>query len=254
LADKVSLLLFFLFEGAIVMSAIPKRKAKVRTNSVQAGQETPPSHEEAAEKLWAARGAEDVFFQREAQITWWSVLGGIAVAALLTELDSVPLAFKLGNWYVALYFLATCLVIVTSWVQTAWGSLILKWPLSISTSLSLFFLGLSLSVAALNITQPAVWYAAMSVVLLTGLYNQRVFSKNHAWIAFSPELVEQARASAWIYAGMTAFAIAYTVYLVLRPSVPAEVVGGMIAFVVSVFTLLRQHLEMTEEKQKMGIA
>lgn len=236
------------------MSNIPTRRSKVRRNAVQRGKNTPPFREESGEKLWAARGAEDVFFQREAQITWWSVLGGIAVAALLTKLDSLPLAFKLGQWHIALYFLATCLVIINSWVQTAWGSLILKWPISISTSVSLFFLGISLSVAALNITQPVIWYAAMSVVLLTGLFNQVVFSKNRAWIALSTELVDQVRASAWMYIGMTVFAIVCTIYLVLRPGLLAEMSGGIVAFVVSVLALLRQHLEMVEEKRKMGIA
>lgn len=236
------------------MSRIPVRKSKARRHTAQGGKETPAFNEESGEKLWVARGAEDVFFQREAQITWWSVLGGIAVAALLTELDSLPLAFRLGQWHIALYFLSTCLVIVNSWVQTAWGSLILKWPISISTSLSLFFLGIALAVAALNITQPVVWYAAMSVVLLTGLFNQVVFSKSNAWVAFSAELVDQTHTSAWMYVGMTGFAIAYTLYLALRPSALAEVSGAVIAFLVSVFTLIRQHLEMVEEKRKMGIA
>jgi hypothetical protein len=126
----------------------------------------------------------------------------MAVAALLTELDSVPLGVEAGRWGVALYFLATCLVIVNSWVQTARASLILKWPISISTSLSLFFLGLSLSVASLNVTQTTTWHAAMSVVLLTGLFNQQVFTKNHAWIAFPPELVDRAHARAWMYVDM----------------------------------------------------
>lgn len=236
------------------MNNITKRKSKVRTTELKGEKQTPLLKKDSADRLWVARGAEDVFFQREAQITWWSVLGGIAVAALLTKLDAVPLAFKAGQWHVALYFLATCLVIVNSWVQTAWGSLILKWPISISTSLSLFFLGIALAVAALNITQPMLWYAAMSVVLLTGIFNQVVFSKNHAWVAFSAELVDQTRMSAWIYVGMTGFAVAYTIYLALRPSIIAEMIGAIIGFLVSVFTLIRQHLEMTEEKRKMGIA
>lgn len=235
------------------MSNIPKHRSKVRRNTSRKGT-SPSFNEESAEKLWLARGAEDVFFQREAQITWWSVLGGIAVAALLTELDSVPRGIEAGRWDVGLYFLATCLVIVNSWVQTAWASLILKWPISISTSLSLFFLGLSLSVAALNITEPAIWYAAMSVVLLTGLFNQVVFTKNDAWVALSPDLIVQTRASARIYVAMTLFAMAYTAYLAVGPNLTAEMGGGIIAFLVALFTLIRQHLEMVEEKHRMGIA
>lgn len=236
------------------MSNIQKRTPKVRRYVVRRRENTPPFDEETTEKLWVRRGAEDVAFQREAQVTWWSVLGGIAVAALLTEMDSLPVAFRSGRWYLALYFLSTCLVIVNSWVQTAWGSLILKWPLSLSTSTSLFFLGISLSVAGLNITRPAVWYAAMSVVLLTGLYNQLVFSKNHAWVALSADLLRKVNASAWMYVGMTVFGIASSIYLALRPSPGAETGWGITAFVITVLTLIRQHFEMTEEKHRMGIA
>ena len=235
------------------MSTMQRRKPKVRRYVVR--RETNPSFDqESAERLWLKRGAEDVAFQREAQITWWSVLGGIAVAALLTELDSVSLAFQSGKWYVPLYFLSTCLVIVNSWVQTAWGSLILKWPISISTSMSLFVLGLSMSVAALNITQPAIWYAAMTVVLLTGLFNQLVFSKNHAWVALSTDLVGRVHASVWMYVGMTVFGVASSIYLALRPSTRAEMGWAMIAFVITVVTLVRQHVEMTIEKPRMRIA
>ena len=236
------------------MSTLPKRNPKTRRHIVRRGKDVPLFNEASTEKLWVRRGAEDVAFQREAQVTWWSVLGGIAVAALLTELDSLPVAFRSGRWYVALYFLSTCLVIVNSWVQTAWGSLILKWPLSISTSISLFFLGISMSVAALNITRPALWYAAMSVVLLTGLYNQLVFSKNHAWVALSADLVGKVHASAWMYVAMTVFGIVSSIYLALRPSPGAETGWGITAFVITVLTLIRQHFEMTEEKRRMGIA
>jgi hypothetical protein len=94
----------------------------------------------------------------------------------------------------------------------------------------------------------------MSVVLLTGLFNQLVFTKNHAWVALSPDLVVQTRASARIYVAMTLFAIVYTVYLAVGPSLAAEMGGGIIAFLVALFTLIRQHLEMVAEKHRMGIA
>ena len=111
-----------------------------------------------------------------------------------------------------------------------------------------------MSVAALNITRPAFWYAAMSVVLLTGLYNQLVFSKNHAWVALSADLVGKVHASAWMYVAMTVFGIVSSIYLALRPSPGAETGWGITAFVITVLTLIRQHFEMTEEKRRMGIA
>jgi len=41
--------------------------------------ESPPN------KLWTQRGDDDVAYQRQAQVTWWTLLGGIAVGALLTQ-------------------------------------------------------------------------------------------------------------------------------------------------------------------------
>ena len=33
-----------------------------------------------SDSLWTQRGIEDVYFLREAQVNFWSILGGIAVA------------------------------------------------------------------------------------------------------------------------------------------------------------------------------
>ncbi len=49
-----------------------------------------------SEKYWRIHGEEDVTFQRQAQVTWWSVLGGVAVAALLTQLE--PMIAAVREW------------------------------------------------------------------------------------------------------------------------------------------------------------
>jgi hypothetical protein len=70
---------------------------------------------------WQVRGIEDVYYQREAQVTWWTILGCIAAGALLTQLQDVVAQAQSGRWSPVLYFLATALIIVISWVQTVWG-------------------------------------------------------------------------------------------------------------------------------------
>ena len=47
---------------------------------------------------WISRGVDSVYYQRETQVAWWTILGGIAVAALLTEVDSVFLAVRNQRW------------------------------------------------------------------------------------------------------------------------------------------------------------
>ncbi len=236
------------------MSNPSRLKSNIRKKTRTQRRIISPGNENRSEKLWATRGVEDVFFQREAQVTWWSVLGGIAVAALLTKLDTLLLAFKLGERYLALYFLATCLVIINSWVQTAWGSLVLKWPISISTSISIFFQGLLMSIAALSITNPAIWYAAMTGVILTHLFNQLVFSKSHGWMAFPTEMIDQARANNWIYSILAVIGVSSSIYLALQPSVNAEIGFGIAAVLISIFALVKEHSSMNEEKRRMRIA
>jgi hypothetical protein len=236
------------------MGNLPDRRSKPGKKTLQPEQKNPLSSEEHREKLWAARGVEDVYFQREAQLTWWSVLGGIAVAALLTRLDSLPTEFKAGRWFIMLYFLSTCLVIINSWVQTAWGSLVLRWPISIPTSTSLFFQGIAMSVAALNINNPAIWYAAISLVLLTHLYNQWFFSRSRASSILPKELNDKVGKDTRIYPVMTIFGIGSSILLALQPVFIAELVLGIIALLLSIAALFLQHLVMTEAKRRLGVA
>jgi len=38
-------------------------------------------------RLWGTHGLDAVYFQREAQVNFWTVLGGLAMEALLTQLS-----------------------------------------------------------------------------------------------------------------------------------------------------------------------
>ncbi len=219
--------------------------------------ETPPkndnSQEKPVEKLWASRGVEDVYFQREAQVTWWTILGGIAVGAVLTRLESVPVAIRAGQWYVLIYLLATLLVIINSWVQTTWGSLVLRWPISIPTSLLIFFQGIAMSVAGLSINTPALWYSAISVVVITALLNQWSFSRTHAWDNLPEPLVIRAKTGIKIYGYICIFTFMMSVLLAFVSSQLLEMILSIIALLVALMALVWQHIGMTEEKRMMGI-
>lgn len=208
---------------------------------------------EAPERLWASHGLEDVYFQREAQVTWWTVLGGIAVAALLTELEEVFLSVNSERWYVLLYFAATLLVIVNSWVQTAWGSLVLKWPISIPTSLFLFFQGIAMSVAGLNVSKPSLWFGAIFFIMVTAILNQVSFSKSRAWVALPKEMVARAKIGILIYMLISLLTLGITIFLAFKPDVVFEIIFGFLALILSIMALIWQHIGMTEEKRRMQI-
>lgn len=70
-------------------------------------------------QLWKTHGEADVYFQREAQVNFWTVLGGLAMAALLTQCSLLLQEVLAGRWYLVLFLLASVLVLASSWVQTS---------------------------------------------------------------------------------------------------------------------------------------
>jgi len=220
--------------------------------NIKRGSPTPPGME-SKEKFWRIHGEEDVAFQRQAQVTWWSVLGGVAVAALLTQLEPLLAAVTNGKWYLILYFIATCFVMINSWVQTAWASIVLKWPILISTSIGLFFGVVSLSIAALNITRPAWWFAAIFFVAGFGVYNQLFFMKNRSWVTLTPGTITRARASIKIYGILLFILMIGAILLSVSPTPIMEVFWGVFAVAASILTLIWQDIGMKLEKKELGV-
>jgi len=65
------------------------------------GKQSAPARkrEDANLRLWAMHGEESVYFKREAQVNFWTVLGGLAMAALLTQLSPLLEQLRQGRWY-----------------------------------------------------------------------------------------------------------------------------------------------------------
>ena len=76
--------------------------------------------------LWSIHGVEDVHYQRAAQVNFWTVMGGLQTAALLTQTGIFWEQIQAGRWYLSLYLLDSLLVIALIWALSSWESLILK--------------------------------------------------------------------------------------------------------------------------------
>lgn len=206
-----------------------------------------------SEKYWRIHGEEDVSFQRQAQVTWWSVLGGVAVAALLTQLEPMVADVQSGKWYSLLFFIATCLIMINSWVQTAWASIVLKWPILISTSIGLFFGVVSLSIAALNITRPAYWFMAIFFVAGFGVYNQLFFMKNRSWVTLTPDTIKRARTSIIVYGFLLLILLVGATLLYLYPTSIMQKCWAVFALLASILMLVWQDIGMKLEKNELGV-
>lgn len=208
---------------------------------------------QSIDNLWSKRSEDDVAYQRQAQVTWWTLMGGIALAALLTQLDQLLSETRAGNWYYLLYFFATCFVIVNSWVQTAWGALVLRWPISVMSSLILFFGNLSLSIAALSVTNPSQWYGSISGVILFSVLMQFHFTQQHGRITLPPRAVQRARSNIFVYIVLMLFCLAMMVVLFLFSTQFIEFLFGIAAVILSSLALLWQHICMQEEKKALHL-
>jgi hypothetical protein len=204
-------------------------------------------------RLWASHGAEDVYFQREAQVNFWTVLGGLAMAALLTQLSPLMQEIHNSRWYLLLYLVASILVLATSWVETSWGSLVLKWEISIFTTVTMLFQMLAQSIQCLLITNPAGWLAATAGIILFALFNQYYFERSGAWKVFPAESIKRFRFNNTVYLVFMFVCLAGAYQLYRVPSQIAEMVWGFAIVILSILALYMQHKGMKQEKIELGI-
>jgi len=203
--------------------------------------------------LWATHGLEDVYFQREAQVNFWTVLGGLAMAALLTQLGPLLQELHKSRWHLLLYLVTSILVLANSWVQTSWGSLTLKWTISILSTIIMLFQMLAQSIQCLLITNPSAWFAATAGIILTSLVLQVYFEKSGAWVSRSPETIKRYKVVNSIYLGLVLICLAAAFQLFKYPSPLAETIWGFAALIFAVLALYLEHGTMQEEKKKLGI-
>jgi membrane-associated HD superfamily phosphohydrolase len=212
-----------------------------------------PSPDQAQLNWWKKRSEDDVTYQRQAQLTWWTLMGGIALGALLTQFESLLAETRMGNWHFFLYFFATCFVIINSWVQTAWGALVLCWPISVGSSLILFFNNLSCAIAALSITNPRRWMIGVAGVVLFAVLMQFYFKSKQGWIAFSPDGIQRAERGIVIYIGLFLLLLVMVALLTLFPSRWLEILFGVLALRISSLALYWQNLAMQQEKADLNM-
>ena len=204
-------------------------------------------------RLWTAHGVEDVYYQREAQVNFWTVLGGLAMAALLTQLSPLLHEIQQSRWYLPLFLVTSILILANSWVQTSWGSLVMKWPISIATTIFMLFQMLIQSIQCLLVTNPSGWLAATAGIILFALFNQFYFEKSGAWDVYSPESIKRYQFTNWVYLFLMLVCLAGAYQLYRYPSHIAEMVWGFVSLFFSIMALYMQYTGMKVEKKNLGI-
>ena len=202
---------------------------------------------------WQQRGPEAAYFQREAQVNFWTVLGGLAAGALLTQIAPLFQEIVAGRWYLLLYAVSTLLIIVNSWVQAAWGSLAMRWRLTTAGTLVYFLSTFTLSLLSLSITRPAVWAAMTGSQLVFALLNQYVFKCTGAWEDYSRATLDRIRLVNWTYFIWILMAFGAAAQMNWLPSRRSEIIWGFIVLISASAALYLQHRGMEAERKELGI-
>jgi hypothetical protein len=206
-----------------------------------------------SDSLWTQRGIEDVYFQREAQVNFWSILGGIAVAALLTQIPDLIKEIKAGYWHYILYTITAFNVITNSWVQNLWGSLVVKVRVSmIQTYLYLLnFIGIC--IISLFITDPVIFFSVGAAFMLSAILIQVYIMKTDRWSTFTVERVRGIKIVIWLYLVLMVILICAAAQLYWLPSKTSEIIWGIFIFLSSIGFVVAQHFGMEQERKEMGI-
>lgn len=203
--------------------------------------------------LWVQHGIDDVFYQRDAQVNLWTVMGGIAVAALLTQMNNLVVEIQSGHWYLLLYFLTSVALITNSWVMNLWGGLVLKVQVTILHTFLLLLNFLCLSIVCLQVTNPQIFFAALGFLLLFLLLIQLYYAKSGAWVAFTSERVKGIKVYLGVYFVLMILCFGATAHLFWNPSVSAEIGWGIFALLASIGSMVMQHFGIEQERKELGI-
>lgn len=224
-----------------------------KAGRAKTAQKPPAATNEKPRSLWSIHGIEDAYFQREAQVNFWGIMGGLQAAALLTQLTALWEQIQTGDWHLVLYFIDSILIISLGWTLLSWGTLVLREPLSILNTLLMFIGNFAVAVQCLLVTHPAGWLAATALAALSQWVQQIYFSRTDGWEAFSAETIKRLKANMWVYVFWPLICLAGAVHLFLAPSILAESIWGVIVLAVTVEALFRQHRGMELERKELGI-
>lgn len=206
-----------------------------------------------SDALWHQHGIEAVYFQREAHINFWTILGGIAIAVLLTEIDNIIINIQAGRWHILLYALSAILLITVSWVQNVWGTLILKVPTNYINVFLWTINLISLSVMCLYVIHPTIFLGTCAVYSLIAIFIQIFLKKSGAWSIFPEKMIRDLTNTLWFYLAVVLLCIAAVIQLKLMPSQAAEIGWGCFTVVGSVAVVILHHSSMKKERQLFGV-
>jgi len=202
------------------------------------------------DKWLASAREEGIPYQREVQLTWWSVLQGIVVSEFIIKVPVLLQKIYFSkDYYLIWYIIGTLLILVNVWVQVAWAIIFLRWPLNISHVLLTTLLGtVSIGIVA-YVEQPLLWVASTIAIASMGIAVYLYNVKRKAYLAVGLQygwkpIIE-----------MSTFLIALFLLFIWLLAGSQEAIGwaGFSVSILAGIALRRQSQRMEYERSQSGI-
>jgi hypothetical protein len=204
-----------------------------------------------AEWVTSSKGTSGVDYQRSAQITWWSILQGIAVGALVLNLPSVlNTVSQSGKWFLLIYLVISFLIVVNVWVQMAWAILILRWQISIIHTVLILLLGFAVSTVCVFVESPKFWFPSVGALVLSAIAVYIYNIRERAYVGLSTERVYRI---IWIYGAFLLLCVIASIHIWNTLTDFAQIFWGVVFLALAIVALLIQDKQMKHERSVRNI-
>ncbi len=207
---------------------------------------------------WLSATPQDaVAHQRDAQLTWWSILQGIAMGEFIMRFPEVwDKAWSAHHYYLLAFVFATFVLLIDVWIQMAWAIIILRWPLAVTHAVLTTLLGIVSVFMVTKMAQPFQWLISAEALAVAGIGIYAYNLKQGAYVNLGQGAYVGLKEGQYgwrpiwetaVYVVVIAFLIAWTS---VAPSSTSYGIAGVVSVVSALLSLYNQSVRMKYERQK----
>ena len=194
---------------------------------------------------------DGVAHQRDAQLTWWSILQGIAMGEFVMRMpDLWEQALSSHHYYLFLFMGATFFLLIDIWLQMAWAIIILRWPLNALHTMLTSLAGILSVFLATTMGHPVQWLA---VSFFLGMVGIAIYAYNYlmpTYLGMPKGYGKKTIGETLLY-----LVVAGTLWRVVSVN-PTEFfyyVAGIFGLFISLFSFSAQFQRMEYERKKVSL-
>lgn len=199
----------------------------------------------------SSHGEKGIDYQKAAQITWWSILQALAVAALAAKIPDILIEVSQSSrWYLLLYVIVSLMAVVNAWVQMAWAILIYRWRISLVHTTLIMLIGIAAYLSCLYVDTPEYWTHAIAFFIVSAMIVYVYNIQNRTMMNLPTTITKRTMVAYSIFLLLT---FAASVHMINSPNAGTYALWGIVFLMLVSFSWILQERNMKEERQQRGV-